>query len=157
MKILMRACLALGLLLSGAEAHAEGFFRGFTGSYQATLQIGDKTFQDSLEILSVESGTGLHRLNGKVNGTYTVPGVFTAAIEEGTIQFTQFARGTVMFRFRITAVENGESYPVYFKLTTVLGRSCEMVGDAYLDEKLERHLGRLRLLKSQANCEIREY
>ncbi len=104
----MKTTTALLLLLTHFSAHGESIYR-------ATTTIGNRTFQD---ILIIESFNPL-------KGTLTVPGVFSAPIQDMN------GLGDSL-NFGIVAKERGEEFKVYYKLKTLPGYALK--GTANLED-----------------------
>lgn len=96
--------LSILLLLGAFSAQA------MDGRYLVNLKIGDKVFQDEMEIKSDESVIYRER---EIYGTYSVPGEFISLLK-GT-SYCHLWNNDCSLNFEIVAQENGRSYKVFFQ------------------------------------------
>lgn len=128
-----------------------GTFTAFPGVYTLKMKIGNKEFLDKLNITSITRGPGL--LNSKENfkGEFTVVGVFTAQVEEGTLQYGIWADQNYL-DFKIMASEGGQSYPVYFRaIGHRKDQACSLIGKAYSPTR-DQEMGNFVITKDTHDC-----
>ncbi len=91
--------------------------------YLLKTKIGDTTFNDILVIENYGKNT--------FNGSLTVPGVFTSVIEKAKVKFSW--AGEVL-TFEIQVKENGEQYPVEYRLNRFFDSTGNIYGSLMKDK-----------------------
>jgi hypothetical protein len=156
--------ILIASLLIGANAHSQklnemtipfqtdgGLFKTFLGQYTVKLNINGNEFLDQLVITSVTNQSGSFNLKENFEGTFTVPGVFTSAVEEGLLQYGLWS-GEIYLSFKITAIENGNSFPVYFRAQGgSINQACVLTGKAYSPDP-ETEMGSFTMTKDADEC-----
>jgi hypothetical protein len=128
----MKLGFSVLLFLFGFKAFAD--FNFHAGHYEMQLKVGEKVFHDLVDI-KVEADSDFRK--SKLSGVLTVPGVFTSPLT-GSSQYIpwNFAH---YFSFEITAVENGQSYKVFYtgelKDDFMVNTPKTMTGEARLEDK----------------------
>lgn len=128
----------------------DGLFAAFPGSHTVKLKIGNREFLDKLNITSVHHQLG--SLKAKFEGDFTVVGAFTARIGDGALQYGLWA-GQYHLYFKITARENGQSFPVYFKAASEEAKdgACLLKGKAYSPTP-DQEMGSFVMTKDSGDC-----
>ncbi len=91
----------------------ETSYISLSGSYKMLLKIGDRIFEDQLELNSPEGPIKMIGFLGKINGSVTVPGVFSSPLHgEASCSFWE---SFCEFNFNIIAHENGQDFSVYYQ------------------------------------------
>lgn len=149
--------LATVLMMSAANAEMKNqnqacgqngiFFAAFPGSYTVKMKIGNSEFLDKLNITSIHHVLG--SLKARFEGDFTVVGAFTARVDDGILQYGAWA-GQYHLYFKITARENGQSFPVYFTAASENG-ACLLKGKAYSPTP-DQEMGSFVMTKDTGDC-----
>lgn len=124
-KVLMIITLTTGLT-SLAQSASDNFLNGI---YDMKINIGGTIFNDVMEI----KGLPASLFKSSFTGSITVPGAFTAPIEQGQIRCPLWSNGCDM-NFSILAKENGKSFRVYYHISfDYYGDLSTLSGKATLD------------------------
>lgn len=128
-----------------------GPFSAFPGNYTMKLNMNGTDFFDQLVISSTSQHPGMINFKQIFQGTFTVPGVFTADVENGLLQYGMWS-DQLYLSFNITATENGASFPVYFRAqSSSADQACLMTGKAY-SRTPEKEMGTFILTKNTDDC-----
>nr|WP_295904923.1 hypothetical protein [uncultured Bdellovibrio sp.] len=129
-------CSLVSLLPGIASAHV---LPRLDGSYQMQLTIGEHLFLDQMELKGQQSPLHLNHFDGNIEGTITVPGIFSSPL----VGEAQCSRRTSSceLQFEIVAVEAGKSYKVIYKAQLTPenfnkvrhGEAPVLTGSAYLE------------------------
>ena len=125
MKKLLFLVFNLFAFVCAAQDYAD-----LVGKYDMEIKIGEKTFHDVLHIEEVIEKKPF--LNGIFKGTLTVPGVFTAKLENTSYSMSLWA-GTFGMYFEILAQENGQSFRVKYSAGKTIGDEI-LTGFATLED-----------------------
>lgn len=131
-----------------------GFFSAFPGRYTVHLKIGERRFQDGLEITYITRHPGMLGFAEVVAGYFSVPSAnYLGAIQDGKIVLDVRTGQSFQLSFRILMRENGQSFPVYFDyLGPNVENACGGDGTAYLDQARTQILGTFTLTKQAGEC-----
>lgn len=101
----------VGLMLT-CSAHAA---LTVDGNYKMKLKIGDKFYDDVMELHGKDFEISAMKYQGKLKGSITVPNVFKADLEGfGDCSYEALV---CKFNFEIMARENGDEYKVIYQAT----------------------------------------
>lgn len=106
----MKKQMIFSILLLLGSFSAQAGDAGLDGQYIVSLKIGDKVFEDQLEIKSDEP---MIYYNREIYGIYKVPGEFVSSLK-GT-SYCHLWDDSCSLSFEIVAQENGRSYKVLFE------------------------------------------
>jgi hypothetical protein len=133
---LISLCL-MTTLTAGAQALEEGLMNG---TYDMQIDIGGTIFNDVMVIQDLPS----FPYKSTFTGSITVPGVFTALIEDGKVTCHLWSSGCNM-SFSILADENGKKYRVYYSASyEFTQQNPKIYGQAHLEKSL---LGSFKAIK----------
>lgn len=134
-------------LFAGAQALPEN---SLNGTYDMQLAIGDTVFNDIMVIEGLEVVTGSYFFKPqKFSGSITVPGIFTAPMENANLRCNPWSGGCDMY-FEILAKENGKEFKVYYSIYFDFFVTPDVLeGKASLENNV--HLGNFIAKKRNAN------
>lgn len=101
------------ILFLGAVVQADQFDPVLDGHYSMKLKVGDKIFDDEMEFRGADRPIRLRDGGGRVQGSITVPGVFTSPLEGHGFCSTWGSQCHLIFT--IVAREQGQTYKVRYE------------------------------------------
>ncbi len=123
---MFKRAIILIVMTLGSTSYAQN--ESLNGTYDMKLNIGGTIFNDVMEITEATLST--------FKGSITVPGQFTASIEQGRTICSFWANGCHM-NFYIVAKENGKEFTVYYQADyEPFNTSAEFKGKAYLENNV---------------------
>ena len=144
--------ITISLLCGALNVKAE--VASFEGTYDMKLSIGDRAFNDVMELKGEFNRLDMLSADYDVLGQITVPNVFTAPLK-GTLS-SNVAYKLAYLRFSIVARENGQEFNVFYEADInfsdydkILRHEMPVTfyGNAYLDNR--KLLGPFKAVKRE--------